>query len=132
MKIEVEEQTKRFYLAFNQWRPQVGHGINVGDYSFFAVPTPEGINVSEATSGLKMFVVPLTIEVALVTATKEESLKFLYEVGKIIRKKINKQNNFHKILEEERIKAISRLGPMPEIEIIDTDWVFEKESDILS
>lgn len=133
MEIKIEEQTKQFYLAFETyWRPVVGHGIKVGEYEFCAIPTPEGINVSEVTAGLKLFTIPMSWEVEFVTSTKEGSMKYFHKIGEAIAKEISKQTNFQNLLKKARENAISKLGEMPKIEVVNTDWVFEAESDLLN
>ncbi|MED5101093.1 hypothetical protein P9858_13285 [Niallia circulans] len=83
MKVEVNEQPKRFYLALkDKWVPVVGHEIIVGEYRFSAVPTPKNIIFSEATSGVKIFSMSMNFPIYMLTTTKEDTMSFYHKMGK--------------------------------------------------
>jgi len=132
MKIEVNEQTQKFYLALNEWLPVTGHGITVGEYKFCAVPINDVVNVSETTSGCKVFNVPMTLEIMDATTTKEDTIHFLSEIGILLKGIIEKQNNFDEHIKKMQKVAFERLGEMPPVVNVDTDWVFEDESELLN
>lgn len=132
MKITVNKQTHRFFLALEKWEPVVGHEIKVGDYRFCAIPLKEVINISEVTSGCKVLNIPISFEIMMVTASKEQSLKYLEKVGKQLEKFIEKTSDFDKHLEKMKNIAFDRLGEMPPIENVDTEWVFEDGSELLN
>ncbi|MCU5196477.1 hypothetical protein OCE52_16870 [Bacillus mobilis] len=129
MEIKVNEQTQRFYLAVDEWVPAVGHEIKVGKYRFSAIPLDESINISEVTSGVRAINVPMTVETWELTSTKEGTMKFLEKIGERLKQIIGKQINFDEHLEKQRKIAVERLGEMPPIEDVDTDWMFEEESE---
>lgn len=118
MEIVVDEKIHRFYLAFGEeWKPVVGHGINVGNYKFCAIPLNKKINVSEVTTGLKIMELPISSEVLLLTTDKEDTLEFLRDVvGNTLKHAIKVEEDFAKNLAEMQIKVYQRLGEMPEIE----------------
>jgi len=132
MKIEVNEQTQKFYLALDEWLPVTGHGITVGEYKFCAIPMNDIVNVSEATSGCKVFNIPMNPEIIVATSTKENTIHFLSEVGISLKGIIEKQSNFDEHVKKMRKVAFESLGEMPQIEDVDTDWVFEEESEVLN
>ena len=121
MEITVSEQAKRFYLAHDKWVPLVGHEITIGKYRFCAIPLENRINVSEVTTGAKLFNVPVDLIIHLITETKEDTIKFLYKIGELIKKIIDKQDDFDGILNEMKKHAFDRLGEMPPIEEIEID-----------
>lgn len=131
MKISVNEQAQRFYLAFEEWTPAVGHEIKVGKYRFSAIPMSGQINVSEVTSGCKVFNIPMTVESMMITATKEGTIKYCYKIGESLKRLILKAPNFDEQLKQMKNESFERLGEMPPIEKVDTDWVFEDESEVL-
>lgn len=128
MKITVSDNTKKFYLAFEEWRQGVGHEISVGKYRFSAVPTTGGIIISEVTSGTKLIDFPMTPYVMARTATKEDTIEYLLEVGEGVKKLLKSVPEIDKQLEKTRILAVEKLGPMPEIENFDSDWIFEESN----
>jgi hypothetical protein len=132
VKITVNEQTQRFYLALNKWEPAVGHEIKVGKYQFCAIPFSKGINISEVTSGVKVLTIPMTIEIMMVTASKEETLFFLEKLGKQLENLIERTNKFDEQLEKMKKLAIEKLGKKPPSEKVDTDWIFADVSDVLN
>lgn len=131
MQIKVNEQTQRFYLAFDQWEPAVGHEMKVGKYRFCAIPLNDGINISEVTSGANVINIPLSLELRIVTATKEGTMQFLEKFGERIKQKIESIKDFDEQLEKMKKTAFERLGEMPRIENVDTDWIFDEVSDIV-
>ncbi|MCC2459664.1 hypothetical protein LKL90_04695 [Bacillus mobilis] len=131
MKIEVSEKTKRFYLAFDTWVAAVGHEIKIGKYQFCAVPTSKGVNISEVTSGAKVLYVPMSVELYLLGSTKEGFVKVLEKYAKIIKEKIEKENNFDELITSMQQKSVSKLGEMPLIESFDVDWILAESSGVL-
>ncbi|AFL46435.1 MULTISPECIES: hypothetical protein [Bacillus cereus group] len=134
MEIKVNEQTQRFYLAFDewvQWVPAVGHGIKVGQYHFCAIPLSDSINVSEVTSGVKAISVPINLKVWMLTSTKEDTMRFLEKVGEHLKIIMEERGDFDELLKKQKKIAFERLGAMPPIENIDTDWIFEEESEVV-
>ncbi|MDA2480735.1 hypothetical protein ACS2TZ_21845 [Bacillus cereus group sp. Bce025] len=130
MKIKVNEQSQRFHLAFDEWVPAVGHEIKVGKYRFCAIPLSDAINVSEVTSGVKAISVPINLKVWMLTSTKEDTMKFLEKVGEHLKLIIEERGNFDELLEKQKKIAFERLGEMPPIEDVDTDWITADVSDV--
>lgn len=116
MDITVNEQAQQFYLALEKWAPVIGHEIKVGEYRFCAIPIANRINVSEVTTGARMFDVPVDLTIHLITETKEDTIKFLYTVGESIKKVIEKQPDFDEMLIEMKEAAFDLLGEMPPIQ----------------
>ncbi|MDA2637863.1 hypothetical protein PDQ79_25570 [Bacillus cereus] len=131
MEIKVNEQTQRFYLAFEKWEPVVGHEIKVGKYRFCAIPLSECINISEVTSGANVVNIPMSFETTMITASKEGAMKFFEKVGERLKRKIESKKDFDEQLEKMKKTAFKRLGKMPPIENVDTDWIFDEVSDVL-
>lgn len=131
MKIEVSEKTKRFYLAFDKWVAAVGHEIKIGKYQFCAVPTSEGVNISEVTSGAKVLYVPMSIELYLLGSTKKGFVKALEKYAGVIKEKIEKEHNFDELIISMQQKSFSKLGEMPPIESIDIDLMLAESSGVL-
>ncbi|MED3539318.1 hypothetical protein ABEX53_32880 [Bacillus toyonensis] len=131
MEIKVNEQTQRFYLAFDEWVPAVGHEIKVGQYRFCAIPLSDSINVSEVTSGVKAISVPINLKVWMLTSTKEDTMRFLEKVGGQLKLIMEKRGDFDELLKKQKKIAFERLGEMPPIENVDTDWIFEEESEVV-
>ncbi|WP_151035568.1 hypothetical protein [Bacillus wiedmannii] len=129
MKIKVNKQTQRFYLAFEKWEPVVGHEIRVGEYRFCAIPLSKSINISEVTSGVHAISIPIDSLVWMATSTKKDTMKFLEKAGEVLKRIIEKQSNFDELLTKNKKIAFERLGKMPPIEDVDTDWMFEEESE---
>lgn len=132
MEITVNEQTQRFYLAFDEWKEVVGHEIKVGKYQFCAIPMNGIVNVSEVTSGLKIIEIPMNLENMILTESKEGSIRFFNKVGESLKRIIENDNNFDIQLTKRKKTAFKRLGKMPKIENIDVDWIFEDTSDVLN
>ena len=122
MEITVNEELQLFHLAFDEWKPAFGHGIKVGEHQFCAIPLSKSINISEATSGMKVFDIELDEMVLALTETKEETVNYFEGVGqrlgRIIKSEVNK---FEEQLSEARTEAIGRLGEMPLIEKVNID-----------
>lgn len=120
MEIKVNEQTQLFYLACkDKWQPVVGHEIEVGKYKFCAIPTVNVLNVSEITTGMKFYELPMNDFVWWEMETKEKAMKFLEKVGESLRRLIEKTADFDKRIEEGRKANLKQLGEMPEIENVD-------------
>ncbi|MDA7028627.1 hypothetical protein PJ311_19020 [Bacillus sp. CLL-7-23] len=132
MKITVNEQTQRFYLAFKRWVPVIGHEIKMGKYRFCAIPLNGHINITEVNSGCKAFVIPMNVANMLETESKEGTMNFLYRVGESLERIIGTRENFDEELKEMKKLAFERLGEMPSIEDVNTDWIFEDESEVLN
>ncbi|WP_321207775.1 hypothetical protein, partial [Heyndrickxia camelliae] len=132
MDITVNEQAQQFYLALEKWAPVMGHEIKIGEYRFCAIPIGNRLNISEVTTGAKLFNIPVNLMIHLRTETKEDTIKFLYEVGESIKRIIDKQTDFDGMLSEMKKTVFERLGEMPPIENIDTDWIFEDQSKVLN
>ncbi|MGG3652556.1 hypothetical protein ABES36_14125 [Bacillus pseudomycoides] len=131
MEIKVNEQTQRFYLAFEKWEPAVGHEIKIGQYSFCAIPLSKSIDISEVTSGAKIISIPMSLELMMVTATKEGTMQFLKKFGERLKRKIGSIKDFDEQLKKMQKTAFDRLGVMPPIENVDTDWIFDEESEVV-
>ncbi|CAM4111944.1 hypothetical protein [Mesobacillus thioparans] len=129
MDITVNEQAQQFYLALEKWAPVVGHEIKVGEYRFCAIPIANRINISEVTTGARLFNVPVDLTIHLITETKEDTIKFLYAVGESIKRVIDKQVNFDEMLSKMKKTSIARLGDMPPIEDVDIESIFEKQKE---
>jgi hypothetical protein len=120
MEITVNEQPQLFPLAFSDgWKQGAGHEIRVGDYRFCAIPKHDVINITEITSGMKFFNIPVDLTTYLITATQEETIQYFYQVGERIKELIAKQNNFDKVLDQMRKKSIELHGEMPAIENVE-------------
>jgi hypothetical protein len=124
VEIKVNEQPQLFPLAFSDgWKQMAGHEIKVGEYRFCAIPRGDYINISEVTTGMKFFNIPVDPVVDLLTESKESAIQFLYAVGERIKRIITKQVNFEKELKQSRIKAIELYGEMPAIENVQVgEW----------
>lgn len=123
MEIKVNKQAQRFYLAWeDKWVEAVGHEIKVGKYSFCAIPMPTGmLNISETTTGLKFYELPMKAYVLSETDTKEKTFEFLEKVGKSIRRLIGKTNDFDKQITQGRKNTEKLLGKKPETENVDIE-----------
>ena len=119
MEVNVSNQTKKFWLALEKWEPVVGHEISIGEYKFCAIPLSNRINVSEVTTGAKFFELPIDPSIHLLTESKESAIKFFYTVGETIKRIIDKQENFDKMLSDMKKVSHERLGEMPPIEDIE-------------
>jgi len=123
LQITVDEQAQRFHLALDEWVGVVGHKIIVGKYQFCAIPLPNRINVSEITTGARLFSIPVDLAVDIMTETKEGMIQYLYMVGESIKRTIDKQNDFDGMLADIKKQAFERLGEMPPIEDIDESLI---------
>ncbi|MDT3494727.1 hypothetical protein NLU03_09805 [Bacillus toyonensis] len=129
MEIKVNEQAQRFYLAFDEWVPAVGHEIKVGQYRFCAIPLSKSINISEVTSGVHAITIPIDIRIWMATSTKEDTMRFLEKAGEGLKRILERQNNLDELLAKNKKIAFDRLGEMPPIE--DTDWITADISDVI-
>ena len=122
MEITVSEEFQRFHLAFDEWKPAFGHEIKVGAHRFCAIPLSESINISESTSGMKVFDIELDARVLALTETKADSVKYFKSVGERLERIIKSEvNKFEEQLSEARTEAIARLGEMPLTEKVIVD-----------
>ncbi|WP_231868404.1 hypothetical protein [Fictibacillus phosphorivorans] len=110
----------------------VGHQIRVGKYHFCAIPVRGYINVSEITTGSRVFNFPINVEMMLVTESKEGAISLFQKIGESLKNIINSDDNFDLKLKMMRKTAIERLGEMPPIEDYDSTWLFAEESDVLN
>ncbi|PEF32976.1 hypothetical protein [Bacillus wiedmannii] len=131
MEIKVNEQTQRFYLAFEKWEPAVGHEIRIGQYRFCAIPLSKSIDISEVTSGAKIISIPMSLELMTITATKEGTMQFLKKFGERLKLKIESMKDFDKQLGKMKKRSLDLLGEMPPIENVDTDWIFDEGNEVL-
>lgn len=132
-EIFVKEQTEEFPLAFDKgWKKAVGHRITVGEFNFCATPVKEEIIISEVTSGVKLYSIPLTDELDEQTAEFECAITFFEEVGQNLKRFITKYGfkNFSKHVEKARKQALETCGEMPEVKEIDTSWIREEISEV--
>lgn len=132
LDITVNEKAQKFYLALEKWAPVMGHEIKIGKYRFCAIPISNRINISEVTTGARLFNIPVDLIIHHRTETKEDTIKFLYEVGESIKKIIDKQTDFDGIIYEMKQTTFERLGKMPPPEDVDIDWITEEVSDVLN
>lgn len=133
MKVEVNPQSKKFWLAFPEgWESIHGHEIIVGEYSFSACPIKDGILVSEATTGMKVKLFPQNFLSAYMGASKEGTLDY-YEafIVPYLVNALEKHPDVKKSLAEGRdqIKKLG-IGNMPPIEDFDDRLITEPISDI--
>ncbi|MDA4083826.1 hypothetical protein [Bacillus cereus] len=133
MKIKVNEQSQKFHLATaTHWESLIGHEIQVGNYRFSVIPVADQINVSEVTTGFKAISLPITEDVLMQTSTKEDTMRFLYKVGKRMESIVNKVGSSYldNLIEDSMKLNLERIGEMPPIEDVDTDWITAKFSDV--
>ncbi|WP_060210337.1 hypothetical protein [Sporosarcina koreensis] len=126
MKVKVNEQPQRFYLAMDNWFAAVGHGIQIGDIQLCAIPMDGIINISEVTSGARMMRYQLNFIEWLITEDKEGFLNYLQRVGEDLVKRLSKHKDLDQQIEKLRDVAIERLGPMPAIEDVDVEELLER------
>ncbi|QEL88465.1 hypothetical protein [Bacillus mycoides] len=131
MEIKVNEQAQRFYLAFEEWVPAVGHEIKIGQYRFCAIPLSKSINISEVTSGVHAMSIPIDFRIWMATSTKEDTMRFLEKAGESLKRILERQSNLEELLEKNKKIAFDRLGEMPPIEDVDTDWITADISDVI-
>ncbi|MBG9610581.1 hypothetical protein [Bacillus toyonensis] len=131
MEIKVNEQAQRFYLAFDEWVPAVGHEIKVGQYRFCAIPLSESINILEVTSGVHAITIPIDMRIWMATSTKEDTMRFLEKAGEGLKRILERQSNLDELLAKNIKIAFDRLGEMPPIEDVDTDWITADISDVI-
>lgn len=130
MEIKVNEQAQRFYLAFDEWVPAVGHEIKIGQYRFCAIPLSKSINISEVTSGVHAMSIPIDFRIWMATSTKEDTMRFLEKAGEGLKRILERQSNLDELLAKNKKIAFERLGEMPPIEDVDTDWITAEISDV--
>ncbi|MEK4096920.1 MULTISPECIES: hypothetical protein [Bacillus] len=130
MEIKVNEQAQRFYLAFDEWVPAVGHEIKVGKYRFCAIQLSDSINISEVTSGIHAISIPIDSRILMATSTKEDTMRVLAKAGEGLRRILERQSNLDESLAKKKKIAFERLGEMPPIEDVDTDWITADISDV--
>lgn len=139
MEITVKEQPKRFWFSMQtaeddyEWQSVVGHEIKVGEYSFFAAALPNNIlNVSEVTTGCKVFETKLTVFDLMITETMEETMVFYrdYVVEKL-KEIIQKVPDFKQQLVAIQEKQKVLLGDMPVIEDVDDSFIIESLNEIV-
>ncbi|APA05075.1 hypothetical protein SJY89_20180 [Bacillus velezensis] len=126
MRITVDKQTKKFYLAFaanernakqGRWVSAVGHEIHVGKHRFSAtVFDPDEIVISEVTSGIRVMNIPITQEIRRMIETKENVLTYLKHVGETSLTRIIEKHDFDKAVADGKRMSYNMLGEMPPIE----------------
>ncbi|WP_342510545.1 hypothetical protein MKY34_11190 [Sporosarcina sp. FSL K6-1522] len=127
MEITVNEQVQRFHLAFEKegepnWQQAGGHEICVGPYRFCAIPLSDRINISEVTTGFKVWEINLNTVTMAMTETKEDTLAFFKDIiGQGLKRKIEGVKNFDEHLAVMQKKTFERFGEMPRIENVDLD-----------
>jgi len=132
MKVEINEQPKKFHLAFkNQWMPAVGHEMSIGKYKFSVVATPKATIFSDVTSGVKVMVFPVNILVHMITSTKEDTMEYYRVIGEKVKERIEKTSHFDSELEKMRKMSLDQLGEMPPIEDVDEGMILADKSDIV-
>ncbi|MEK5070527.1 hypothetical protein [Sporosarcina sp. FSL K6-1508] len=120
MNIIVNEQAQAFWLAYpDRWVNAVGHEIKVGEYQFCATPKGKKINVSEITTGTKLFEYQIDPLTWLVAATKEGYINYLHVVGERIAEIMSGSKNFDREFERMKKASFEMLGAMPPIENVD-------------
>lgn len=140
MKVTINEQPKRFYQHFKtdfdkyEWIAFVGHEIKVGEYTFFIAPLPRGIlNVSEATTGSKVFEAKITDSIFMSTENKEETMEFYRKVvGEKLIEIIEKYPDIKERIKKMREENIKQAGEMPPIEDVDEILILEPISDVMN
>lgn len=132
MKVEVNSQSKKFWLAYPEgWEPIHGHEISIGKYRFSAAPIDKGILVSEITTGMRVKLFPHNMVSAIMGATKEGSLDYYKTLIAPALVAILKNTNFDKILADgnNQVKSLG-IGNMPPIEDFDDSLITNPISDI--
>lgn len=102
MEIKVNEQAQRFYLAFDEWVPAVGHEIKVGKYRFCAIQLSDSINISEVTSGIHAISIPIDSRILMATSTKEDTMRVLAKAGEGLRRILERQSNLDESLAKRK------------------------------
>ncbi|MCR6096900.1 hypothetical protein HXA31_20285 [Salipaludibacillus agaradhaerens] len=119
MKITVDREPKRFYLALSEWTIAYGHKIQVGDYSFCAIPKDREIHIFEETSGMRVTAINYGDSLTnILLSTKEGALQYFDEIGKYLSKVIKRQGEeiFTCRIEKNRQIIIDKLGEKPPTE----------------
>lgn len=139
MNILVNEQPKRFWRLFKtdgkcKWEAFIGHEIKVGDYTFFISALPNlTLNVTEATTGAKVFESKMTDSIFMLTATKEETIEFYREaVGETLKEIILKYPDLKERIKKMKAENVKQAGDMPTIEDVDERLIIEPISDIIN
>lgn len=66
----------------------------------------------------------------MATSTKEDTMRFLAKAGEGLKRILEKQSNLEELLKKNKMIAFERLGEMPPIEDVDTDWITADISDV--
>ncbi|MGD6838226.1 hypothetical protein ACQCVL_17090 [Bacillus thuringiensis] len=103
----------------------------MGQYRFCAISLSDSINVSEVTSGVKAISVPIKLKVWMLTSTKEDAMRFLEKVGEQLKIIMEERGDFDELLQKQKNIDFERLGEIPSIENVATDWIFEEESEVI-
>lgn len=134
MKIEVNGQFKKFWLAYpQQWVPFYGHEIKIGKYRFGAGSNEQGVIVFETTTGSRVLTLPHNFLTYIMGETREGTLDY-YEtfVAPMLVNAI-KRSDLDKMLVEMKEKiATFGIGEMPPIENADDSIIREPISDVLN
>lgn len=129
MKVKVNEQEKRFYLAADGWKQMVGNEINIGKHRFCATPCGDAFSsviiFSEVTSGAKLTEVELDFFDVMILDDKPKYLQFIEKQAQKLAVILSKRNDLDdEILKMENL-AISMFGPKPPTKNIDFDEELE-------
>lgn len=128
MKVKVNEQPQRFYIALDKWTPAAGHEICVGDFCFAAIPTEDSINVIEVSTGYRVLEIPWTRQSKGATQTKEQALRYFERVAKEIAELLEQQQQFSWRIADLKKQNKQRLGDKPPTENIDVEFeAYKKE-----
>lgn len=133
MKIEVIAQPKIFWLAGKKsWIQAVGHEIKVGQYRFCVMGIDDVFNISEVTTGTKIFEVPINELTLMLTSTKEDTLAFFTDaiVPKLVRLVEKQGDKMKPQLKKYKKITNEMLGKMPPIEDFDDTFLTEPISDV--
>lgn len=125
MEIQVNPQTKKFWLAFpDGWKEGHGHEIKIGECKFSLCPTKSGILVSEVTTGAFIHQFERNAFFDFMGADKEGALDY-YEtfIAPNLVNLVEDNPNIGEILAKERNNIKNRLGDMPPIEDIDDSFI---------
>lgn len=132
MEVQVNPQTKKFWLAFpDGWKAGGGHEIKIGECKFSLCPTKSGILVSEVTTGAFIHQFARNPILDFMGADKKGLLDY-YEtfITPNLVKLVEANPNMIEILANERNKIKNRLGDMPPIEDYDDTLMTAPISDI--
>lgn len=124
MGFEIERQEKVFWLAHEEgWIRGFGNSIWVGDYHFCAIVVGNKLNVSEVTTGTKIYSYNMSAFALVLTGTKDEFISYLYLIGANLEKMVSQRKSFAKELERMQQRVFNSHGPTPPVEEF---WEFDE------